>query len=110
MPIAPYNESTQFLDELGAALKNAVGPFTGTLTHKSENKSIGSSVYACKPGKSKALMSALKGLDFTTIERPISYVYGGTRVEASGEKTFVNYNSAVGVIIVGTDITKRDPI
>lgn len=100
----------QFLGELGVALTNAVGPFTGTLTHKAANRNIGSSVYACKPGKSAAIMSALKELDFTTIARPVSYVYGGTRVEASGEKTFVNYNSAVGVLIVGTDITKRDPL
>lgn len=110
MPISPYNDSMQFLQDLGAALNAELGPFKKPLSHVTLNPKIGTAVYACKPGKAKQLLGALKQLDFTTIERPIAYVYGGTRVEASGEKTFVNYNSAVGILIVGTDITKDSPL
>jgi hypothetical protein len=109
MPIPSYSkpdEEIRFLDELGIKLASLLGPFKTSNLSGPQGR-IGSSVVRCKIGKGKELVKLLASEDFTTMERPALYVYGGVRMEVSGEKTFVTYSSALGILLLGTTITKK---
>lgn len=113
MPIKPLKVTSaiplgkdQFLEETIAGLKSLLGPFTKDAQIHNGTK-YGASVVGCKPQKAKALIKLLESLDFTTVDRPIAFIAGGMRLEDTGEKTFVNYNSMLGVLIVGTTIQKN---
>ena len=106
---APPLDKNQFLEETIAGLKSLLGPFTKDAQIHNGTK-YGASVVGCKTSKARELIKLLESLDFTTVDRPVAFIAGGMRMEDTGEKTFVNYNSMLGVLIVGTNIHKNAPL
>ena len=101
------SDGDEFLDELRSSLTSVLGPFRTRQFKPTVNPGIGVSVMACKIGKGPALIAALHKLGFTTIDKSAAYMFGGTHVDDDGAKTFVNYTSMAGVLVVGTSITKE---
>lgn len=95
-----------FLEETLTGLDSLLGPFTSAKNTPKSTK-YGSAVVFCKAGKARELIKFLEQQDFTTVDRPVAFISGGMRLESSGEKTFINYNAALGVLLIGTTITKN---
>ena len=106
---SPESDSTKFLVETLEGIRAILGPLSANML-KTQNPKYGSSVVSCKVGKARELIKFLDQQDFTTVDRPIAFVAGGTRLESTGEKTFVNYNAAMGVLLIGTTIQKNSPL
>jgi hypothetical protein len=100
-PLDPRALVAQLISELKAVL----GPFGAPLKHPSSGK-WAFSVVGCKIGKHKEVVKLLGNIDFVTVDRPVAFCAGGMLIEPTGEKTFVNYNAAVGVLTIGTTVQK----
>ena len=95
--------------EVIESLRSVLGPWSTNLL-KTSPSAYGSSVVSCKAGKAYAVMKLLEQLGYRITSRPSEFTaVCGSNMVAAGI-IFVNYNEAIGTLLLGTTIQKNPPL